>query len=377
MTPATLDCEAPKQRSQAVQRGAELLRRGGLVVFPTETVYGVGACVTKERGMKRLRELKSRGAGKPFSVHIPDAAAVGRYVELSSSALLRRLVAKTLPGPITIIAEADEATIERKLGELGLPPDARNLLYHDHTIGLRCPDHPVASELLGAVSSPVVASSANRAKQPPPADAEAARNALDDKVDVILDGGPSRHSKASTIVKVTSSGLEVIREGVFDKRYLEKIITRRLLFVCSGNTCRSPMAERLARVELARRLGTKPDRLADHGWVVSSAGAYALADGEMTPEARQAMEKLDVPSPAHQARALSAEMINQAERVFCMTESHRRAVLAVAPDAAPRTQRLDPAGDVEDPIGAGVNDYVQTARRIQQAISRRLDEMDL
>ena len=375
MSVATLDCQAPARRSKAAARGAELLERGGLVVFPTETVYGVAAAVHSERGLQRLRTLKQRPAEQAFSVHIPSPSAIERYVDPATQPTLIRLAKRTMPGPISIIARVEPEVVFDKLQALGLSPDQASRLYHENTIGLRCPDHPVATELLSATESPVVASSANPHGRRPPVDADQAARAVGDDVDLILDGGACQFAKPSTIVKVSGRHLEIVREGSYDKRYLDKLLHRTVLFVCTGNTCRSPMAEMIARHELAERLNTTQEGLADTEWSIGSAGAFAASGSPATPEAVAAVEALGIMPHDHRSRPLSPELANAAEVIYCMTQTHRMAIESVAPQATDKVQLLDPTGDIEDPIGSGVKVYKQVARRMQKLISKRLDEL--
>jgi L-threonylcarbamoyladenylate synthase len=377
MSVATLECEAPQQRDEAVERAASFLRSGHVVVFPTETVYGVGAAVVSEPALARLRSLKQRPPDKPFTVHLGDPSEVGRYVDLDRHPLLRRLVRKTMPGPVTLVVEVGDDVIARKLSALGLPPEARSRLYHENTIGLRCPDHEIASAVLRAAAVPVVASSANRAGQSPPVDARQAAAALGDDVDLILDGGTSRYACASAIITVRGPHVQMIREGTVDERYLRKLLQTSLLFVCSGNTCRSPMAEAIARHEVAQRLGVRPDSIEEAGVHIVSAGAFAYGGSPISPEAVEALTRLGIPAPDHHARPLTWAMIQQADAIYCMSPTHQQAVLDMAPWAHGRVELLDPAGAVEDPIGAGLETYVQCAGQLRDLVRRRLDELGL
>ena len=135
------------------------------------------------------------------------------------------------------------------------------------------------------------------------------------------------------------------------------------LFVCSGNTCRSPMAEAIARAERERKFR------------VLSAGLTAHAGEEMTREAQEALGQLTIAPHRHAARVLTPKLIEKADVIFCMTASHRDAVIAFFPAASAKTFTLDPSGDVDDPIGKPLETYVETAKTIQQLVRVRFHEM--
>lgn len=358
----------------AIRKAASVLEGGGLVVFPTETVYGVAANAALPEAVERLRDVKDRPAPKPFTVHIGRPEDLDRYVP-SPSPQGRRLAAKGWPGPLTLIfsvREPDDAPAMRDL-----PDGQRQAIYCDGTIGLRCPDAKPTNDLLTQVSGPVVASSANPIGCPPAVSGQDAHGCLDGQVDLILDAGRSKHARPSTIVRVNEHGCTIVRVGVLDERLIERMLTISFLFVCSGNTCRSPMAEGLCRKVLAERLGCSTDELADRGYMVSSAGTHGLGGHPATPEAVQACKDLGADISAHRARALVPELIHVADYVFTMTESHAETVGTLMPSARSKTVRLDPDANVEDPIGGGVELYRNLAKRIEDLIRRHLEGIEL
>jgi protein-tyrosine-phosphatase len=138
---------------------------------------------------------------------------------------------------------------------------------------------------------------------------------------------------------------------------------RLFLFVCGGNTCRSPMAAAIARVEAAGR-----------SLEILSAGTSAVPGAPMTAQARVALRSLGVPAGRHRTTPLTRDMVERAEAVYCMTRGQRQAVLALVPEAAGKTACLDPESDVPDPIGQPLAAYLACAQRLQVLVRRRLAE---
>ena len=149
------------------------------------------------------------------------------------------------------------------------------------------------------------------------------------------------------------------------------------LFVCSGNTCRSPIAANISNAEIAARLKIPFEELDNARVQAQSAGLSARVGAPMMPEAQEALRLLDVPLLPHSARSLTVELAHEVERIFCMTEAHRDAVVRLFPTAAAKTHCLDPEGDIEDPIGKGLGAYLSCARRIHTLVRSRLDEISL
>jgi tRNA threonylcarbamoyl adenosine modification protein (Sua5/YciO/YrdC/YwlC family) len=371
MRTVIISLDKPDRYGPSLRDAAEALRAGALVVFPTETVYGVGANAAHTEAMRRLREVKGRASQQGFTVHIPHRADAARYVA-DASPVARRLARKAWPGPLTLVCRV-ESPEDQEIGKT-ISPSQLGDIYYENKVGLRCPAHAAVTELLVEAGVPVLASSANRAGNQPPLDLRAAMRDLENQVEFAIDGGRTRHNTSSTVVEIEGPEWEILREGVIDRRTLERMVRTEIVMVCTGNSCRSPIAEYLFRHELARRLGLPVGELAKYGYFVSSAGMAAAEGGPISEFSQKELARHGIDAAAHRARPLTVELIQHSERIFAMSYEHRRAVIDMAPSAADRVFLLDDMGPVADPIGGGAPEYHNCAMHIERAVNARLEE---
>ena len=373
MPPVVIDVRKAEDWRDVVHRAVEALVGGQVVAFPTETVYGLAASALNPDAVGRLIDIKGRKAGHPLTLAIRSADEARDYVP-DMSRLAQRLARRCWPGPITLVV--DDSHPESLVKQL--PAEVRQAVSPAETVGLRVPGHQVILDVLRMLSGPLALSSANRTGGPNPVTAESVIEAVGDDVSLVLDDGPCRFGQPSSVVRIDGEQFEVLRMGVVPEATLKRLSSMMILLVCTGNTCRSPMAEILCRDLLAKRLGCSLEELDERGFIVMSAGIAAMMGGRASAESVQAMAERNLDLSAHETQPLTEPLVRHADEIFTMTRAHRDAIVAQWPGAAERTRQLCTDGaDVADPIGGPLQRYEGCAEQIEAELTTRLDELEL
>jgi protein-tyrosine phosphatase len=373
MHPVVIDVHNADDLRDVIHRAVQALAEGELVAFPTETVYGLAASALDADAVTGLVELKRRGAAHPLALAVKSADDALDYVP-DISHLGRRLARRCWPGPVTLVlGDNHPDSLLRQL-----PEKVQKCVVPANTLGLRVPAHRLILEVLQLMAGPLALTSANRTGQPDAVTAQQVIDQLGAGVHLVLDDGASQFGQPSSVVQVEKNRLRVLREGVVSTSTLRRLTNFMVLLVCTGNTCRSPMAEVLLKKQLADRLQCELGELQDQGVDVLSAGIAAAAGGRPSPGAVTAMQEKGLDLSEHFSQPVTARLMQHADLILTMTRSQRDAVISHCPEAASRTHVLSTDGrDVSDPVGGSVDVYRECAEQIDGNLLNRLESFKL
>jgi L-threonylcarbamoyladenylate synthase len=340
--PLFLDWRQAAAPDELARQTAQALATGALVALPTEAGYVLAA------DPDRLADPARPGG-------LPDNLTVSRldgffdpaefFARTGPTQAERALAARLWPGPVGWVAEG-----------VGFPAWV--------------PAHMAAGSVLAARRAPLALFEMDGGRPVDPA-------VLGHALAVVVTDGPARPGPV-TLIRPNDARWELVRPGVITEAAVREALARRIVFVCTGNTCRSPMAEALFKRRLADRLGCVIDQLPARGFVVSSAGISAYPDDPATPESAEVLRDLGVDLSAHRSRPCSADLIARADDVIAMTRSHLLTLVSKYPVLNGALRLLcGPDGDLDDPIGGGPDVYRKCAETVHQHVDRLLTEMGL
>jgi len=357
--PLRIETEDREAGLDLVDRVTAALADGGLALLPTETVYGIAARADDPDALARLAALKGCGRGeRPWTWHVGTREALDAFDDLLLPAW--RLAERYWPGPLTLVLP-------------GVPKGLEAIANEGWT-GVRKPAHRTTSSLLAGIPFPVAMTSANRTGEKPPASVDAVDPEILAALTLILDAGPARLAESSSVLRLGRGRFELLRSGLHDIEQLRATAGLRLGFACTGNTCRSPMAEGLARAAIAKRLETAPDAIGDFGYSVRSMGVFSSVGSPAAPNAVRAMQERSVDITDHRSSPALPEVVAELDHLYCLTQSHVDALrMLLPPGKDSALVLLDPDGnDIPDPIGGTALDYRRCAESIQACIHARM-----
>lgn len=374
-----------------VHRTVQALVEGQLVGFPTETVYVVAAHSLNPLAVGQLRTIRDASFGDhpdapPLVLSLRSREAAQDFLH-GTSAIVRRLTHRCWPGPLTL-----RASCSAKHSALSqLPGECRRAICKsnddsdvDGEISFRVVDQRLLSHVHRYLAAPLVLlatdSMAGRAdfspgiasttQIPTPTTASSLQKLWGERVPLLLDDGPTRYGGRSTVVRASCNRWQLLNEGVIEKAAMNQFAKPVIAVVCTGNTCRSPMAEVLLRQLVNEKLGSQD------AVEVVSAGVAAGNGCEASAQSVEVMRDHGLDLTQHASRMLDDSIVGSADLILTMTRGHRAAILAAWPELNGRvfTLRRD-GGDVTDPVGMPVDVYRQCATQIKEELTGWLESL--
>jgi L-threonylcarbamoyladenylate synthase len=358
-----------KPTKRALGKAAKILRSGGIIIYPTDTLYGFGVNISDKQAIDRLYAIKGRNTTKPFSILINT---IRQAEELAGkfSPRERKLFDVLLPGKVTLLLK-----IRKKMYIPGF--------HHLDKLGIRIPKSKLCQQLIELTGSPISSSSVNISGRANLGDMFDIQRIFGEKVDCILDAGPILSSKGSSIIDITTIPPTLIREGEIPQEEIEttlgyKIksnITRkfRITFICSGNICRSPMAEGILKKEIS-------NTIYHENIEINSAGTLNIPSSLASTDSIKVSAQNNIDINNHLSTPVNRLILDKANLVFCLAEQHYDYLIRHYPKYADKTHILkswknsnklsDPS--IDDPIGMSRQFYEQIFKEIEEEVKRIL-----
>jgi protein-tyrosine phosphatase len=338
------------------------LLAGRCVALPTEATYELVASALDPQALAAVARV---AANHTPALVLFNYAELFNWLPLAPRAAVR-LLHKL--GPAPLVLRVDVGYVPGLSSRLA--SEAQALVMHERRLALRWPQHPVWNEVrragLPLVSVPI----------PGAFTAEAAGQALGDAAACVVNAGPTELRQPPTVARAEGRRCAVEQAGALTQEAIDDHAVCRILFLCTGNTCRSPLAEALCTKLLAERVGCAPGELQQHGFLVQSAGLAAMMGSEASPDGVRVAADLGADLSQHRSRLVSMAMLVMADRIYAMTVGHCYTLENLGLEGIVHPQQLAPDHqDIADPIGGELADYRTCAHQILECLRQRLPEI--
>jgi len=352
----------PDQTGEVSARLGAVLRQGQLVVMPTDAGLELAASALQGEAVRALAALEGRIDAPTLALSQP--AEIWDWLPYLRGAGYR-LARHFWPGPLTLLARAG---LSQGLWPR-LPRLTQDILVTSAGMPFRVPRLACelpwpAGEAGPIVVAPIAASASELATMP-----------WVDQVGLVVTSAAPEPPRVPSWVELQESSWRLVKTGAITQDEIQETAPCRILFVCTGNTCRSPLAAALCRKLLADRIGCAQPELPGRGFLVQSAGLAAILGAEATPEVVAIAAEQGADLGDHRSQALGLEMLAWADHLLTMTQGHLRLLESLELDVGPRPRLLSPRGDdVDDPLGGGPEVYQACADQLLACLRERLPE---
>ena len=364
----------------AVHQVVETLSQGGLVALPTESSYVVAAQSLQESAVEKLQTAivteKGTSTRPQFTLALKSVAEAEDYIS-SFGTIAGRLAHRIWPGPMSMVTQPRQSESPTLIS--ALPSTVIETVKWNDGYHITVPSHPFVTEVQRLCSAPLIfGSPVFDEKDTASFSHDAFTKSLNGHITLSIDEQSTRYQQLPTIIDAGENEWSLLQSGIVTETVIRRLAGEVILFVCTGNTCRSPMAEALFRKMLADKLQCPADELMDRGFILCSAG-IAAADGyPASEEGVEHLKSLSIDLSSHASRQLTGDLLDQSDIIYTMTQGHRNAILTQRPDLSEKIKLLSPEGkDISDPIGGGMRYYVECANEIQRSLEVLINERNL
>lgn len=364
-----LNCSDADDPRDCVHLAVQALVEGHIVAVPTDTGFNLAASAIRAGGADRLSEAIARmqNSGnidlKPVSLGV---RGVDEASDFSSgfSPVAHRIAKRIWPGPLRIATHLGPPSLEQNNLLLQALPDKVQAMVLDSIgrLSLECVGHALTMQIADLLQGPILFAEARDPTGRPIYDPDPE---LFDAA-LVLDTGKPAYRHQPTWIEVEGEKCTLLRTGVIDFTMLEDVSAFRILFVCTGNTCRSPMAEKLMQRKLSATLDSEGQSERAKSVIVQSAGLSAMSGGPASEGAIAAMQDRGLDLSEHNSCPVTENAIVYSDLILTMTHNHRQAILSRWPELSMKVHCLSNGSeDVADPFGGQIDHYQQCAKQIE------------
>lgn len=329
------------------------LKAGQLIIFPTEAAYFAVIDPTSKSGPAKLKQLVGASPRYPVLEAFAQPARVESLVE-GGSVLARRFARRVWPGPIAITTTLGKSATR---------------------VSRYIPNSLASRHLMQAVGKPLLFAGMFDAKGQPVVAPYQVKEVAGEQPSVVVESGRAHYANLPTVIDVEGNTYKVTYEGVATAQEIDVQSCWLVAFICTGNTCRSPLAEAMLKSILAEKVGCDVEELSQRGFRVTSMGISAIQGNTATPEALIVAREMKADLSGHRSRPMLPQILDLADHVLAMTRIHRDSIIAIHPGAETQTRLLCGTTDLADPIGSDLPVYRNCAKTMYKHLEKLAGDM--